>query len=59
MLRNTNCGIFVLLHDMFGKEVYIARRKALMERLAGEKGVALFLALFVYVLRNDIIRFII
>ena len=28
---------------MFGKEVYIARRKALMERLAGEKGVALFL----------------
>ena len=43
MLRNTNCGIFVLLYDMFGKEVYIARRKALMERLAGEKGVALFL----------------
>ena len=28
---------------MFGKEVYIARRKALLERLAGEKGVALFI----------------
>ena len=28
---------------MFEKEVYIARRKALLERLAGEKGVAVFL----------------
>ena len=28
---------------MFEKEVYIARRKALLERLAGQKGVALFL----------------
>ena len=28
---------------MFGKEVYIARRKALLERLAGQKGVALFI----------------
>ena len=27
---------------MFGKEVYIARRKALLERLAGQKGIALF-----------------
>ena len=28
---------------MFDKEVYIARRKALLERLAGQKGIALFL----------------
>ena len=28
---------------MFEKEVYIARRKALLERLKGEKGIALFL----------------
>lgn len=28
---------------MFGKEVYISRRKALMERLAGEKGIILFI----------------
>ena len=28
---------------MFGKEVYIARRRALLERLAGQKGIALFL----------------
>ena len=28
---------------MFGKEVYIARRKALLERLAGQKGIALFI----------------
>ncbi|MCR4859828.1 MAG: aminopeptidase P N-terminal domain-containing protein [Bacteroidales bacterium] len=28
---------------MFEKEVYIARRKALLERLAGQKGIALFL----------------
>ncbi|MBQ9660793.1 MAG: aminopeptidase P family protein [Bacteroidales bacterium] len=28
---------------MFGKEVYIARRKALLERLQGEKGIALFI----------------
>ena len=27
---------------MFGKEVYIARRKALLERLTGQKGIALF-----------------
>ena len=27
---------------MFGKEGYIARRKALLERLAGQKGIALF-----------------
>ncbi|MBP5625486.1 MAG: aminopeptidase P N-terminal domain-containing protein [Bacteroidales bacterium] len=28
---------------MFGKEVYVARRKALLERLRGEQGIALFL----------------
>ena len=28
---------------MFEKEVYIARRKALLERLAGQQGIALFL----------------
>ena len=28
---------------MFEKEVYIARRRALLESLAGEKGIALFL----------------
>ena len=28
---------------MFGKEVYVARRKALLERLQGERGIALFL----------------
>ena len=28
---------------MFGKEVYVARRKALLEKLRGERGVALFL----------------
>ena len=27
---------------MFGKEVYIARRRALLEKMRGEKGVILF-----------------
>lgn len=33
----------VFLQGMFEKEVYIARRKALTDRLAGEKGIVLFL----------------
>lgn len=40
---NRNDGFLVFLHGMFEKEVYIARRKALTDRLAGEKGIVLFL----------------
>lgn len=40
---NRNDGFLVFLHGMFEKEVYIERRKALTDRLAGEKGIVLFL----------------
>ena len=43
MSREDTQNFAIFVFAMFEKEVYIARRKALLERLAGQKGIALFL----------------